>query len=159
MEKEKHPSWFKLKSERRRLIEELPPECAVNVLLACLDYLDTGRFPETLSPIEKIAASAFMPDLEDAWVKYRQRVEARASAGMSKGNRSPRKGKQSYDLMRPHAVSYEVEVEEDTPKGVDSSLTGTNSKNGDAALVGGPPTRFYIDDTTGKVIDRGGAWG
>ena len=65
---DKHPSWFKLKLERRQLIRELPPESAVRVLLSCLNYLEAGRFPETLSPIEKIAVSAFLPDLEEASV-------------------------------------------------------------------------------------------
>ena len=46
---DKHPSWFKLKLERRQLIRELPPESAVRVLLSCLNYLEAGRFPETLS--------------------------------------------------------------------------------------------------------------
>ena len=63
----KHPSWFKLKTERRQLIKELPPETAVTVLLACLDYLEIGSFPDSMHPIERIAASAFLPDLEEAW--------------------------------------------------------------------------------------------
>ena len=37
---DKHPSWFKLKLERRQLIRELPPESAVRVLLSCLNYLN-----------------------------------------------------------------------------------------------------------------------
>ena len=32
--KEKHPTWFKMKIERRQLIKQLPAETAVNVLLA-----------------------------------------------------------------------------------------------------------------------------
>lgn len=38
---EKHPSWYKMKGERRQLIKQLPPENAVNVLLACYTYLET----------------------------------------------------------------------------------------------------------------------
>ena len=34
---DKHPSWFKLKVERRELVKQLAPETAVNVLLACFD--------------------------------------------------------------------------------------------------------------------------
>lgn len=71
----KHPSWFKLKTERRQLIKELPPESAVNVLLACLDFLEVGSFPKAMRPIEKIAASAFLPDLEEAWATYEKRVK------------------------------------------------------------------------------------
>lgn len=51
--KEKHPTWFKMKIERRQLIKQLPAETAVNVLLACWDFLETGEIPETLTPIEK----------------------------------------------------------------------------------------------------------
>ena len=50
--KEKHPTWFKMKIERRQLIKQLPAETAVSVLLACWDFLETGEIPETLTPIE-----------------------------------------------------------------------------------------------------------
>lgn len=33
--KEKHPTWFKMKIERRQLVKQLEPTTAVNVLLAC----------------------------------------------------------------------------------------------------------------------------
>ncbi len=75
--KEKHPTWFKLKIERRQLIKQLPPESAVNVLLACLEYLETCEMPENLSAFEKIAVSAFLPDLEEAWRSYEQRINAK----------------------------------------------------------------------------------
>lgn len=75
--KEKHPSWFKLKIERRQLIKQLPPETAVNVLLACWEYLETCEIPDTLQPLEKIAFSAFFPDMEEAWQRYEQRVNAK----------------------------------------------------------------------------------
>ena len=79
--KEKHPTWFKMKIERRKLIRDLPPETAVNVLLACWDYLETMEDPQTLSPIEKIAFSAFFPDMEEAWTRYEQRVKNGATGG------------------------------------------------------------------------------
>lgn len=75
--KEKHPSWFKLKIERRQLIKQLPPETAVNVLFACWEYLETCEIPDTLQPLEKIAFSAFFPDMEEAWQRYEQRVNAK----------------------------------------------------------------------------------
>ena len=77
--KEKHPTWFKMKIERRQLIKQLPPETAVSVLLACWDFLETGEISETLTPIEKIAFSAFFPDMEEAWRRYEQRVNARSN--------------------------------------------------------------------------------
>lgn len=64
---EKHPSWFKMKLERRELVRQLSPETAVNVLLACWDYLETGEKPGDLSPIESVAFASFMPDMEEAW--------------------------------------------------------------------------------------------
>lgn len=75
--REKHPTWFKMKIERRQLIKQLQPEIAVNVLQACWDYLETGEIPDTLQPMEKIAFSAFFPDMEEAWARYEQRIKAR----------------------------------------------------------------------------------
>lgn len=79
--KEKHPNWFKMKLERRELVRQLSPETAVNVLLACWDYLETGEKPGNLSPIESVAFASFMPDMEEAWSKYIQRINAK-----NKGN-------------------------------------------------------------------------
>lgn len=132
--KGKHPSWFKLKTERRQLIKELPPESAVNVLLACLDFLEYGSFPKAMRPIEKIAASAFLPDLEEAWATYKMRIENGSGGGHPKGN----KGKPCGSI-RPHMQPNGVE--EDSPKGEDSS-----NPYGGAALRSGPPTPEYIPE-------------
>lgn len=78
--KEKRPSWFKMKIERRKLIKDLPPETAVNVLLDCWDYLETMEDPQNLTAMEKIAFSAFFPNMEEAWAKYEQRVKNGAQA-------------------------------------------------------------------------------
>lgn len=78
--KEKHPSWFKLKLERRELIKQLDPDTAVNVLLSCWEYLETGEKPADLSQIESVAFSAFMPDMTEAWDRYIQRITARKPA-------------------------------------------------------------------------------
>ena len=83
--KEKHPNWFKMKLERRELIRQLAPETAVNVLLACWDYLETGEKPDGLSPIEEVAFSAFSPDMTEAWNRYMKRV-----ADGAKGGRPPK---------------------------------------------------------------------
>lgn len=107
--KEKHPSWFKMKIERRELVRQLSPETAVNVLLACWDFLETGEKPAGLSPIESVAFASFMPDMDEAWGRYIQRITA-------KNNRTT-----SADIVRPHATSTETEVEPETdsisPKG------------------------------------------
>ena len=78
---DKHPTWFKLKVERRELKKQLAPETAVNVLLACFEYLESGERPNGLSPIEDVALSAFWPDLEEAWQKYIKRIENGAGGG------------------------------------------------------------------------------
>ena len=82
-DKAKHPSWFKMKLERRELVKQLSPETAVNVLLACWDFLETGEKPANLSPIESVAFPAFMPDMEEAWARYVQRITARHGADRS----------------------------------------------------------------------------
>lgn len=79
MSKEKHPTWFKMKLERRELVRSLQPKEAVNVLLACWDYLETGERPEDLSHIENVAFASFMPDMKEAWKSYTQRITARNS--------------------------------------------------------------------------------
>lgn len=136
----KHPSWFKLKTERRQLIKELPPESAVNVLLACLDFLEVGSFPKAMRPIEKIAASAFLPDLEEAWATYEKRVK-----WGSKGGRPPKKNhNEPYGSICSHKQPCETEVEEDPLKG-DSSVTVTGTYNRGAASKGGPPPVQLFD--------------
>lgn len=78
--KEKHPTWFKMKIERRQLIKQLPPETAVKILLACWEYLETNETPPNLNAIESIAFSAFLPDMEESWKKYEQRINAKAKS-------------------------------------------------------------------------------
>lgn len=152
--KEKHPSWFKMKLERRQMIRKLPPENAVNVLLACWDYLETEKLPENLSPFESIAASAFLPDLEEAWARYEQRVNARA---LSK-NTGRKSRMVSTDIERCHATSCETEEEtEPDPLKGDGSKTVDVCNTRGAASKGGPPTRFYFDDS-GNLVDRGDDW-
>lgn len=154
--KEKHPHWFKLKVERRQLIRQLPSENAVNVLLACFDYLETGTMPATLSAFEKIAISAFLPDLEEAWAKYAKRVECGGMGGAPKGNQNAKKSKQPYGTVCPHMVPYGTEVEEEKNLKILSSYSTGDLKIGDAALNGRPPVPFPIDPDAGEYIDREG---
>lgn len=78
-----------MKLERRELIRQLSPETAVNVLLACWEYLETGEKPAGLSPIESVAFSSFMPDMEEAWAKYIQRVSSGAKGGRPSKEEKP----------------------------------------------------------------------
>ena len=79
--KEKHPTWFKMKIERRQLVKQLEPKIAVNVLLACWDYLETGEHPTNLSSLEQAAFSACLPDKEESCVKYNKRVYSGKNGG------------------------------------------------------------------------------
>ncbi len=108
--KEKHPTWFKMKSERRQLVKELPAETTAKVLLACWEYLETAEIPSILNPLERIAFSAFFPDLEEAWRLYEQRIKTKAA---------PNSGKNSSDIVRYHTMSHggeEIEQEGDERK-------------------------------------------
>ncbi len=139
--KEKHPSWFKMKLERRQLIRKLPPENAVNVLLACWDYLETEKLPKNLSTFESIAASAFLPDLEEAWARYEQRVNARTSS-----KNTGRKTRIVSDgIERCHATSCETEeeTEPDPLKGDGSSTVGYTYIGGAASKGGPPPVQLF----------------
>lgn len=118
--KEKHPFWFKMRIERRQLIKQLPPETAVNVLLACWEYLETAEIPPELDPMERIAFSAFFPDMEEAWRLYEQRIKAKAA---------PNSGKNLSGIVRYHTMSHggeeETEPKEDSEE--DTEGEGENS--------------------------------
>ena len=129
--KEKHPTWFKMKSERRQLVKELPAETTAKVLLACWEYLETAEIPSELDPMERIAFSAFFPDLEEAWRHYEQRIKAK---------NAPNSGKNSSDIDRYHAMSHggeeETEPKEDSEEdtegeGEDSPAPASKNYSGD----------------------------
>lgn len=128
--KEKHPSWFKMKLERRELIRQLPPETAVKVLLACWEYLESEVKPNGLSLIENVAFSSFMPDMEEAWGKYMKRV-----SGGAKGGRP--KSEKPYGSICPHAVPYGTEEESET-----ESETEAEDRESRAAKQPKRPSRF-----------------
>lgn len=142
--KEKHPTWFKMKLERRQMIRKLPPENAVNVLLACWDYLETEKLPENLSTFESIAASAFLPDLEEAWARYEQRVNARTASK----NVDCKTHVVSTDIERCHATSCETEeeTEPDPLKGDGSEPVEVCNARGAAFRGGPPPVQLFDPD-------------
>lgn len=112
--KERHPNWFKMKLERRELIRQLSPETAVNVLLACWDFLETGEKPAGLSPIESVAFASFMPDMDEAWERYLTRISSGAKGG---------RPKKPYGSICPHTAPYgtEEETEPETDTEEDSN--------------------------------------
>lgn len=155
--KGKHPSWFKLKVERRELIKTLEPTVAVNVLLACLDYLVDRKLPSTLTDWEKAIFSLLLPDVEEAWCTYSARVENGGMGGAPKGNKNAKKEKQPCGSIWGHMGAKGTEEEaEEKPLRVFPSRAGGDLKSGDAAFKGGPPTPFPIDPDTGEYIDREG---
>ncbi len=127
--KEKHPTWFKMKSERRQLVKELPAETTAKVLLACWEYLETAEIPSTLNPLERIAFSAFFPDLEESWRLYEQRIRTKNSLN---------NGKNSSDIDRYHTMSHggeeEIDPEQDEEQmgeGEDSPAPASKNYSGD----------------------------
>ncbi len=123
MAHEKHPTWFKLKVERRELIKALPHDAAVNVFLACLEYLETMEEPKGLSALEKIGFAVLLDDLKEAWSKYLQRVNARldtatdidrdhtiSTDGRQREQTRENKRKDSQDTEPPFAAPTEAEV-------------------------------------------------
>lgn len=116
--KEKHPTWFKMKSERRQLVKELPAETTAKVLLACWEYLETAEIPSTLNPLERIAFSAFFPDLEESWRLYEQRIRTK---------NSPNNGKNSPDIDRRHTMSHGGEEEIDPKQDEEQMGEGEDS--------------------------------
>lgn len=103
--KEKHPTWFKMKAERRQLVRELPAETTAKVLLACWEYLETAEIPATLNPLERIAFSAFFPDLEESWRLYEQRIGTKIP---------PNNSERPSDTGRYHTMPHGTEPEPET---------------------------------------------
>lgn len=135
MSEEKHPSWFKMKIERRELIQQLAPETAVNVLLACWEYLETNERPRDLSPIEKVAFASFMPDMEEAWTRYLQRINAR------------KQGEQSDDIERHRTRQKKKQNQKKNQKKIQDSMCMTDK----------PSTRFIppsVDEVAAYVKER-----
>ena len=102
-----------MKLERRELVRQLAPETAVNVLLACWDYLETGEKPVAMSPIESIVFSAFVPDLEEAWNSYMLRISNGARGGRPKREKSQHPRKNHTVSKKPYGTEVEEEVEEE----------------------------------------------
>ena len=137
--KEKHPNWFKMKLERRELLRQLAPETAFNVLFACLEYLETGEKPETLSPIENIVFSAFVPDLDEAWSSYMLRISNGARGGRPKREQSKDSSENHMVSKKPYGTEEETEPEEETEEEIE--------KEGGAAT---PPIRAGAREHTHK---------
>ncbi|WP_204791514.1 hypothetical protein [Oscillibacter sp. CU971] len=148
--KEKHPSWFKMKLERRTTVKQLKPRVAVNVLLACWEFLETGERPTGLSPIESIAFSAFIPDLEDAWATYIKRISSGTNGGRPPKDEKPYGSVCPHsipcDTVQNHAVPHGTE-EEPEPEVIISPLTPPRGKRERFT----PPT---VEDVAAYCLER-----
>ena len=83
--KEKHPTWFKMKIERRQLIKQLPAETAVNVLLACWDYLKPEKSRKPCSRWKKLLSVRSFRTWKKLWTRYEQRVKMELQGGRPTG--------------------------------------------------------------------------
>ena len=143
--KEKHPFWFKMRIERRQLIKQLPPETAVNVLLACWEYLETAEIPPELDPMERIAFSAFFPDLEESWRLYEQRIKAK---------NAPNSGKNSPDIDRYHTMSHGGEEESETEEESEPKGEGEEASPAPASKNFSGDQRVYAHDSEAYQIAK-----
>ena len=140
--KEKHPTWFKMRSERRQLVKELPAETTAKVLLACWEYLETAEIPATLNPLERIAFSAFFPDLEESWRLYEQRIKAK---------NAPNSGKNSPDIDRYHTMSHGGEEESEPEAELETEGEGEKDSPAPASkkFLGGQCVYAHDSDAYG----------
>lgn len=143
--KEKHPTWFKMKSERRQLVKELPAETTAKVLLACWEYLETAEIPSELDPMERIAFSAFFPDLEEAWRLYEQRIKTKAA---------PNSGKNSFDIVRYHTMSHGGEEESEPDSEEDTEGEGEKGSPAPASKNYSGDQRMYEHDSNAYQIAK-----
>lgn len=127
--KERHPSWFKLKLERRELVRELPPEVVVHALLACWEVLETGEKPQNLSPLERVAFAAFAPDLEEAWSRYARCVSNGATGGRPEGKNHT----VPYAPKCPHTAQKQNQKKKQNQKQNQKAETDPPQGEGDAA--------------------------
>lgn len=146
----KAPSWFKLKVERRDVLQSVPPSVAINALMACFDYLDTGVAPD-MGALERIVFAAILPDLKEAAGQYEKRVTAR-----TKGNEQHHMT--SYDVIRPHMTSYETEQEEEQEEETEVDISPSDEGRDKRARAREPRPRFLpptVEEVAEYVKQRG----
>lgn len=165
--KESRPAWFKLFRHQKALIDSVPDESAGKAIKAVFQYFENGEVPP-LSPLEFAVFSSIKPYVDESFEdfaetsrKNRENVQKRwGKERCSSGNQSLpvvpvvtscTRGNQSLPLDTKN-----TEAEADPLKG-DASSNVCCTYIGGAASEGGPPTRFYFDDS-GNLVDRGNDW-
>lgn len=102
----KRPLWFKLRSQLKPLIDEVPDRVAGRALKAALEYLTTGELPE-LKPLESVIFAALKGDVDEACAEYQQKLE-----NGKKGGR-PKKKKPENHLVLENNHQEPPETEEE----------------------------------------------
>ena len=156
--KERHPAWFKMFWHQRALIDSLPDAKVGQALKAAYQYFEDGTVPK-MTPLAFTLFSSIKPYVDESLADF----EAISKLNSEKAKRRWTKHSDAADadgirLLPQDAEHAEAEAEADTPNGVDASGEERNGTLGDAALVGGPPARFYYDPVQDRAIDREEAW-
>lgn len=73
----KSPPWLKLYAERKYLFKLLDGESVKTVIVATLDYLETGTTPSDLSESEQVVFELLQKDADEAANLYNQRINAK----------------------------------------------------------------------------------
>ena len=78
MAKEKHPTWFKLKTDAIDFISAVDAGTLQQALIYALIYLESGQLPDEdlLSPMERMAFAYFRPAVAESWTAYEKRMNA-----------------------------------------------------------------------------------
>ena len=158
MKKENRPAWFKMFRNQKALIDSVPDAEVGQALKAVYQYFEDGTVVE-MSPLVFAVFSSVKPYVDESFADFEAASKKnRANVKQRWAKRSDTSGTSGIQSLQLDTTDTEAEA--DTPYGVDASIDSGYIKAGEPPLCGGgPPTRFYIDDTTGKVIDRGEAWG
>ena len=154
--KERHPAWFKMFWHQRALIDSLPDAKVGQALKAAYQYFEDGTVPQ-MTPLAFTLFSSIKPYVDESFADF-EAISKKNSENIKRrwakrGDTPDTSGIQSL----PHDTKN-TEAEADPPNGVDASGEERNGTHGDAALVGGPPARFYYDPVQDRAIDREEAW-
>lgn len=153
---ENRPSWFKMFRNQKALIDSVPDAEVGQALKAVFQYFEDRTVIE-MSPLVFAVFSSLKPYIDESYADFE------AASKKNRENVKQRWAKHNDTTDTTGIQSLPVgttdsEAEADTPNGVDASVSGSIETGEPPLCGGGPPTRFYVDSITGKVVDRGEAW-
>ena len=86
-DKDKHPSWFKMKLERRELVRQLSPENSSERAAGLLGLLgDRRKARKPVSHPKALRSLRSCRTCEEAWARYLIRVASGAQGGRPKSS-------------------------------------------------------------------------